>query len=158
MKILLNLQSSFTNILHFKKKKERKIPIKSTKVYRVMINLPNPFLQTQSFFIIWNQKQMIFILGRTGSRERKLLKFKWSTKTFTQDTKAILNYKSPLQTSVISLHSILWYQLIRTKRSHWVAVCLHSPINYSTHTYTLLLTLQLCYKPPGIFQSLIKNK
>ena len=154
MKILLNSESSFTNILNFQKK----YPIMSTEISRIMINLSNLFLQTQSFFIIWNQKQMVFILDRTGSREKKLLKFKRSTKTFTQDTKAILNYKSPLQTSVISLRSILWYQLIRTKRSHWVAVYLHSPINYSTHTYALPLTLQLCYKPLGIFQSLIKNK
>ena len=154
MKILLNSESSFTNILNFQKK----YPIMSTEISRIMINLSNLFLQTQSFFIIWNQKQMVFILDRTGSRERKLLKFKRSTKTFTQDTKAISNYIYPLQTSVISLRPILWYQLICTKRNHWVAVYLQSPINYSTHTYTLSLALQLCYKPLGIFQSLIKNK
>ena len=154
MKILLNLESTFTNILHFQKKK---IPIISTEIFRI-INLSNPYLQTQSFFIIWNQKQTIFILGWTWSRERKLLQFKRSTKTFTQDTKAISNYIYPLQTSVISLRPILWYQLICTKRNHWVAVYLQSPSNYSTHTYTLSLALQLCYKPLGIFQSLIKNK
>ena len=35
---------------------------------------------------------MIFLLVKTGSRERKLLNFKRSSKTFTQDTKAISNY------------------------------------------------------------------
>ena len=154
MKILLNSESSFTNILNFQKK----YPIMSTEISRIMINLSNLFLQTQSFFIIWNQKQMVFILDRTGSRERKLLKFKRSTKTFTQDTKAISNYIYPLQTSVISLRSVLWYQLICTKRNRWVSMYLQSPINYSTHTYTWPLTLELCYKPLGIFQSLIKNK
>ena len=31
------------------------------------------YLQTQSFFTVWNQKQIIFILGGTRSREKKLL-------------------------------------------------------------------------------------
>ena len=36
---------------------------------------------------------MIVVFGGTGSRERKLLKFKWSSKISAQDTKAISNYK-----------------------------------------------------------------
>ena len=35
---------------------------------------------------------MIFVLGGAGSRERKLLKFKRSRKTFAEDTKAIPSY------------------------------------------------------------------
>ena len=38
---------------------------------------------------------MIFVLGKIGSRERKLLNFKRSSKIFTQDTKAISNYIYP---------------------------------------------------------------
>ena len=57
----------------------------------MVINLSKNFLQTHSIFIVSNEKQMIFLLGKTGSRERKLLNFKRSSKTFTQDTKAISN-------------------------------------------------------------------
>ena len=35
---------------------------------------------------------MLFLIGKTGSREKKSLKSKRSTKTFTQDTKDISNY------------------------------------------------------------------
>ena len=35
---------------------------------------------------------MLFILGKIGSKETKLLNFKRSTKTFSQDIKAISNY------------------------------------------------------------------
>ena len=58
----------------------------------MVINVSKTFLETQSFFIVSNQKQMIFVLRGTGSRERKLLDFKTSSKTFPQDTKAISNY------------------------------------------------------------------
>ena len=37
------------------------------------------------------------------------------------------------------------------------SVNLDSPIMYSKDTFTLLLTLELCYKPLGIFQRVIKN-
>ena len=32
--------------------------ILSTKIFRMVINLSKVFLQTQSFFIVWNQKQI----------------------------------------------------------------------------------------------------
>ena len=35
---------------------------------------------------------MLFVFGKTGSRERKFLNFKKSSKTFALDTKAISNY------------------------------------------------------------------
>ena len=35
---------------------------------------------------------MLFLIGKTESRERKSLNFKRSRNTFTQDTKAISNY------------------------------------------------------------------
>ena len=62
---------------------EKKAPIIWTETFRMVINVSKTFLQTQSFFIVSNQKQMIFILRGTGSRERKLLNFKTSSKTFT---------------------------------------------------------------------------
>ena len=57
---------------------------------------------------------------------------------------------------MISLCSILWYQLNGTKKNPWVEVYVLSPINYSNDTATLRLTLQLCYKPLGILQRVIK--
>ena len=71
---------------------EKKTAIILTETFRMVINLSKTFLETQSFFIVSNQKQMIFVLTGTGSRERKLLNFKTSSKTFTEDTKAISNY------------------------------------------------------------------
>ena len=88
MKKLLNLGWSFSNIDNTWK---NKTCIISTETSRIVINLSKTFLQTQSFFIVWNQKQMIFVLEKTGSRDRKLLNFKISGKTFTQDSKAISN-------------------------------------------------------------------
>ena len=129
---------------------ENKIPFISTEIFRLVINLAKKFLQTQSFFAVWNQKQIIFILGGTRSRERKLLKFKRSSKIFTQDTKAIWSSIYPLYPSVISICSILWYELISTKRNPWVAVYLQIPINYWNNTSTFPLTLQSCYKSLGI--------
>ena len=154
MKKLLNLGWSFSNIDNTWK---NKTCIISTETSRIVINLSKTFLQTQSFFIVWNQKQMIFVLEKTGSRDRKLLNFKISGKTCTQDSKAISNSIYPLSPSVICLCSILWYRLIGTERNPCVPVNLESPIMYSKDTSTLLLTLELCSKPLGIFQRVIKN-
>ena len=59
---------------------------------------------------------------------------------------------------MIFFHLTLWYQLIGIKKNPWVAVNLESPLMYSKDTSTLLLTLELCYKPLGIFQKVIKKK
>ena len=155
VKKLSTLESSFSNIDTSWKKKPLLI---STEKFRMVINLAKNFLQTQSFFTVWNQKQIIFILRRTRSRKRKLLKFKKSSKIFTQDAKAISTSIHPLYPSVISLCSILWYELICTKRNPWVAVYLRSPINYSKGTSTFPLTFQSCYKSLGILNRVIKNK
>ena len=71
---------------------EKKTAIILTETFRMVINLSKTFLETQSFFIVSNQKEIIFVLRGTGSRERKLLNFETSSKTLTQDTKAISNY------------------------------------------------------------------
>ena len=155
MKKLLNLEWSFLNIDNTWK---NKTCIISTETFGIVIHLSKIFLETQSFFIIWNQKQMIFILRRPWSSEKKLLIFKMSSITFTQNTKAISNYIYLLQPSVISLLPSLWYQLISTKRNPWVATNFKSPIIYSSGTSTLLLTLELCQKSLGTFQRVIKSK
>ena len=70
MKKLLNLEWSFSNIDNTWENKPCMI---STETFRIMINLSKTFLQTQSFFIVWNHKQMIFLLGKTESRKRSCL-------------------------------------------------------------------------------------
>ena len=54
MKKLLNLEWSFSNIDNSWK---TKTCIISTESFRMMIKLTKTFLQTQSFFIVWNQKK-----------------------------------------------------------------------------------------------------
>ena len=99
---------------------------------------------------------MIFVLGKTVSRERKLLNFKKSSKTFTNDTKAISDYIYLLQHSVMSLSNPLiptsWQQ------EEPLGCSVFAEPDYSNPTSTLPLTLQLCYKPLGILQSIINNK
>ena len=79
---------------------------------------------------------MLFMLRKTGPRERKLLNFKRSSETFTQDTKAISNYIYVLYHSVIRFHSNLLYQLIGNKRNLWGSENLQSPFIYSNNTST----------------------
>ena len=70
MKKLLNLEWSFSNIDNAWKKKTCII---SAETFRIVTNLSKTFLQTQSLFIVWNKKQMIFILAKTGSGKRGCL-------------------------------------------------------------------------------------
>ena len=73
MKKLLNLEWSFSNTDNTWK---NKTCIILTETFIIVINLSKTFLQTQSFFIVWNQKQMTFILGKRGSGKRSCLKSK----------------------------------------------------------------------------------
>ena len=66
----LNLQTSFPSIDTSWKDKT---PITSTETVRMVTNLSKPFPQIQSIFIVSNQKQMIFVLRRPWSSEKKLL-------------------------------------------------------------------------------------
>ena len=70
MKELLNLQSSFSSIYTSWKDKT---PIISTETVRMVTNISTPFLQIQSIFIASKEKQMIFVLRRPWSSEKKLL-------------------------------------------------------------------------------------
>ena len=87
-------------------------------MFRMVINLSKNFPQTQSFFIVSNEKELIFFLEKTGSRERKSLNFKRPSKTFNQDIKPISNYIYPLQHPVIYLNPNLSYQMIGTALRH----------------------------------------
>ena len=148
MNKLLNFEWSFLNIGI---RSKNKTPIIFTETFRTVINLSKTFLQTQSFFIGWNEKQMIFVLGGTGLKERKLFNFKTSTKHFTEDTKAISNYIYLLEHSVICFDSSIRYQLIATKRNPWVALYFQSTINYSHNTSTL----PHCHLPCNYVRSLL---
>ena len=48
----------------------------STETFRIVISLSKNFLQIQSFFIVWNQKQINFVLGKRASGKRSCLKSK----------------------------------------------------------------------------------
>ena len=87
VKNLLNLEWSFSNIDTTWK---NKTPVISTETFRMVINIWKTFLQTQSFFIFWNQKQTIFIFWGTGCTGRKLLNFKMSGKTFNSGYKSYI--------------------------------------------------------------------
>ena len=143
MKKSLTLKSSFSSIDTSWKDKT---PIISTETVRMATNISKPFLPIQLIFIVSNIKQIIFLLGTPWSREEKLLTFKSSSKTFTQNTKAISKYWH------------YWHQLIGTKKNPCVAIIFQSPIIHSNNTSTLLLTLALCYRSLVVFQSVIKNK
>ena len=65
MKNLLNLEWSDTW--------KNKTCMISRETFRIVINLSKTFLQIQSIFIVSNQKQMIFVLRRPWSSEKKLL-------------------------------------------------------------------------------------
>ena len=57
---------------------------------------------------------MIFFLGKTGSRERNLLNWKRSSKTFTQDTKAISNSIYPS----VTLYDLSFFNPLITTNWH----------------------------------------
>ena len=88
VKKLSNLQSSFLNSDTSWQNKTLTI---STQTFRMVTNVSKTFPQTQSFFIVWNQKQMISVLEKAGSRDRKFLNFKRSTKT-TQGYKSYIKF------------------------------------------------------------------
>ena len=73
MKNLLNLEPSFSKI-YTSWKKNNKTLINSTEKFWNGSKFFKNFSSSQSFFIVWNQKHMIFVLGEAGSRGRKLLK------------------------------------------------------------------------------------
>ena len=145
MKKLSNLESTFSKSdTNWKNK-----PIILTETLRMVIYLSKNFLQTQSFFIVWNQDQR-----------------KWSCLTSKSLTKLNLYRGSKsyikLHISSVTLCDLsLSNTLIPTywqQEKPWVAVYLQTPINYSNDTSKLLLTLQLRYKPFSILQKIIKNK
>ena len=88
LKTLLQFEPSFSKIDNSLKKKNKSKKKKKKKPYS------KTFLQVNHFssFAI-KDKQMIAVLGETGSREIKLPKFKRSNKISPQDKKVISNSK-----------------------------------------------------------------
>ena len=80
MEKVLNSESRF---LIIETSWKNKTVILSTKTFRMVINLSKVFLQTQSFFIVWNQKQI------KGKEVTKLQKVE---QKFDENTKATSNY------------------------------------------------------------------
>ena len=70
VKKLSNLESNF---LIIDTSWKNKTPIISTKTFRMVIYLSKTFLETQSFFIVWNEKQIIFAFLGTGSQKGSCL-------------------------------------------------------------------------------------
>ena len=67
VKKISNLKSSFLIIDTSWKNKT------PTKTFRMVIYLSKTFLETQSFFIVWNEKQLIFAFLGTGSQKGSCL-------------------------------------------------------------------------------------
>ena len=137
MKKLLDFQWSFLTIdIRLK----NKTPIVFTERLRTVINLWKTFLQTESFFIVWNEKHnFCFRRKRINGKEVASLQ-KSSSKNSTEDTKAISNYIYLLQHSVICFDSSIWYQFIATKRNPWVALHFQSTIIHMTHLHCHIST------------------
>ena len=80
MKKLPNLESSF--LINDTSWKNKTLTLSTKKTFKMMINLSKVFLQTQLFFIVWNQKQI------KGKEVTKLQKME---QKFDENTKATSN-------------------------------------------------------------------
>ena len=153
MKKLLHEEWSFSNIDNTWK---IKTGIISTQTFRTVINLSKTCLQIQSFFIVWNQKQMIFILGKTGSGKRSLLTWKGLVE--------LLPRMQNLYQTTYLFCNIVKSISIQPFDTNWLApretlglqcICRAQLVIHTTH---LPCYLQLCYKPLVILQTVNKNK
>ena len=131
MKKTLNLEWNFWNNDNTWTNKTCKI---STQTFRIVIDLSKTFLQTQSFFIIYNHKQMIFILGKTGSG-----KTSWSTsKALSELSPRIQNlyqitylFSNTVQSISIQLLHTNWLALSETLRL--LCICRAQLLIHKTH-------------------------
>ena len=128
---------------------KNKTLILSTKTFKMMINFSNVFLQTQSFFIVWIQKQM---------KWKEVTKLQKVEQKFYPECKSYIK----LHIAAVILHHLFSLNpLIATychqEESLGLSVFAEPKILF-TQQSTLPLTLQLCYKPLGILQRVIKNK
>ena len=134
MKKLSNLEWSFSNIDNTWK---NKTCVLLTKRFRIVINLSKTCLQIQSFFIVWNQKQMVFVLGETGSGKRSCLKSKVLARLF-------LGYKTYIKLHISSVtvwHLFQFYPVIPTD---WRQ---EKPLGYSAFAEPNYLFTQHIYLP-----------
>ena len=133
MKKLPNLESSFLiNDTSWK----NKTLILSTKTFKMMINFSKVFLQTQSFFIVWNQKQ---IKGKEVTKLQKVeQKFYPEYKSYIKlhIAAVILHHVfiEPFDTNLLSPRRTLGSQCICRAKDIIHTTYLHcpSPCNYVT--------------------------
>ena len=145
MKKLSNLESSFLiNDTSWK----NKTLILSTKTFKMMINLSNAYLQTQSF-IVWIQKQI------KGKEVTKLQKVE---QKFYPECKSYIK----LHIAAVILHHLFSLNPLIPAYCHQeelLGLSVFAEYFYYSHNIsTLPLTLQLCYKTLGILQRVVKNK
>ena len=148
MKKLLNLDSGFSSIVTSWKDKT---PIILTETVRMMKNLSK-----SSSFQIKNKKFSSYEDQDRGKRYC----------LYSKDLTKLLPRIQKLYQIPYILWNPLWSVFVQSSDSNLlttrggnscVPVNLESPITYSKDTYPLLLTLELCYKPLGIFQRVIKD-
>ena len=141
VKKLSNLESKFLNVDTSWK---NKFPI-STETFRMVINLQKTFLQTRSFFIVSNKKQIIFVLGRPWLWEISCLYSKVLAKPSTrmqnlyQITYIFCNplwylLIHPFDTNLLAPRGTLGLQWICRAHLFIQTTCLHCclPCNYVT--------------------------
>ena len=154
MKKNLKLEWCFSNIDNTW---TNKTCIISIETFRIVINPSKTFLQTQSFFIVWNQKQINLILGKRGSGKRIYLKSKSLAKLLPtiqnlyQITYIFCNTVASISVQPFDTNLLVPRETLGLQRICRSQLLIHT-------TSTLQLTLQLCYKPLVIFQTINKNK
>ena len=112
VKKLSNLESSFLNSDTSWKPKT---PTISTKTLTMKIYFSITFLQTQSFFIVWNQKQMIFVLEKNRIMGEEIASLQKIRQNFYPGFKSYIKFHiSSVTLCDLSLFNILiptyWHQ------------------------------------------------
>ena len=99
---------------------------------------------------------MLFLKGKTRSRERKSLNFKRSTKTFIHDTKDISNYIFCNTLSSVSIQHF-YTNLFSPRRTLGLQLISKAELIIQTAHLHYRLPFN-CYNPLGILQRVIKIK
>ena len=131
MEKLPNLEWGFSIIVSSWK---NKTPTTSTETFRMVINFWKSFLQTQSFSIVWNQKQMLFVFRKTRSRERKLPNFKRPSKLLLRMQKLYqITYIFCNTLSSVSIHPFYTNWLAPREKLGLEWICRVQIIIHTTH-------------------------
>ena len=131
MKKTLNIEWSFLNIDNTW---TNKTCIISTQTLRIVINLSKTFLQTQSFFIVYNHKHLTFILGKTGSGKTNWLSSKGLSKLLPRKEnlyQITYLFCNTVQSISIQLLHTNWLALSETLRLQ--CICRAQLLIHTTH-------------------------